>query len=73
MPARLRLALGTADLDLNGDGRVDGVDAALQARLHIWRQERAGDPWTQLPSSIDAARAQVAADITGFTHYAVAY
>jgi hypothetical protein len=72
-PARLKFALGTADPDLNGDGRVDETDAALQAKLHIWRQERVGDPWTQLPSSIDVMRAEVAADIAGFTRYLVAY
>jgi hypothetical protein len=72
-PARLRLALGTADLDLNADGRVDELDAALKAQLHIWRQERAGDPWTRLPSTVDLTRAEVAADIPGFTNYAVAY
>jgi hypothetical protein len=66
-PARLRLALGMADLDLTG------VDASLRSQLHIWRQERTGEPWTQLPSTVDMARGDVAADIPGFTHYVVAY
>ena len=72
-PARLRLALGTADPDLNGDGSVDGQDETLETRLHIWRQEATGDPWTQLRSTVDVGRGDVAADISGFTHYAVAY
>jgi hypothetical protein len=66
-PARLRLALGLADLDLQG------VDSALGAQLHIWRQERAGDPWVQMPSTVDVERGDVTADINGFTNYAVAY
>jgi hypothetical protein len=72
-PARLTMALGTIDPDLNGDGRVDGTDDALEVRLHIWRQERIGDPWTQLPTQFDGSLGTVMADISGFTNYAVAY
>ena len=58
---------------MNGDGSVDGQDETLETRLHIWRQEATGDPWTQLRSTVDVGRGDVAADISGFTHYAVAY
>lgn len=72
-PAHLRLGFGTADPDLNRDGSVDGQDTLLMTQLHIWRQEGILDPWTELPSTVDAQRLEVAADISGFTHYAVAY
>jgi hypothetical protein len=72
-PAQLRLALGSADPDFDGDGSVNAQDDSIEARLHIWRQENTGDPWTQLPSTVDVGAGVVAADISGFTHYAVAY
>jgi hypothetical protein len=72
-PAQLRLALGVLDRDLNGDGRVDAADEALRSQLRIWRQERTGEPWTQMPSTVDLTRSEVAAEIPGFTNYAVAY
>jgi hypothetical protein len=72
-PARLRLGFGNADMDLNGDGSVDGDDAALEAQLHIWQQEDILSPWTELSSTVDADAKVVSADIPGFTHYAVAY
>ena len=72
-PARLRLGFGNADPDLNGDGSVDGDDAALVAKLHIWQQEDILSPWTELSSTVDADAKVVSADIPGFTNYAVAY
>jgi hypothetical protein len=72
-PARLRLGFGNADPDLNHDGTVDGDDDALVAKLHIWQQEDILSPWTELESTVDANAKVVAADIPGFTHYAVAY
>jgi hypothetical protein len=52
---------------------VDGDDAALVAKLHIWQQEDILSPWTELSSTVDADAKVVAADIPGFTNYAVAY
>jgi hypothetical protein len=72
-PARLRLGFGAANPDLNRDGTVDGQDDALLAQLHIWRQEDILDPWTELPGTVDASAKVVAADVSGFTNYAVAY
>jgi hypothetical protein len=72
-PARLRLGFGNADPDLNGDGSVDGDDAALAAKLSIWQQEDILSPWTELSSTVDADAKVVSADIPGFTNYAVAY
>ncbi|MBX6331161.1 MAG: hypothetical protein IRY91_04875 [Gemmatimonadaceae bacterium] len=72
-PAHLTLSLGEIDPDLNADGHVDATDDLLKGELHIWRQEQLGDPWTQLPTQVDLVLGTVAADISGFTNYAVAY
>lgn len=72
-PAKLRMGFGNADPDYNQDGVVDAADTALVPQLHIWRQEGLLDPWVELPGTVDLQRLEVAADISGFTHYAVAF
>jgi hypothetical protein len=72
-PARMTFAYGEADDDVNGDGMVDDDDEALEAGFAIWRQESETEPFTPLPSQLDQPAEQVAADIEGFTRYAVAY
>ena len=72
-PARLWLKFAEADPDLNGDGLVNADDTALLLALRIWRQERPGDPWSTLSSSVDTVSKEVEADIPGFTRYALSY
>jgi hypothetical protein len=72
-PARLWLKYGEADPDLDRDGVVTAADSLLIQQLTIWRQENPGDPWSQLPSTVNLVELEVEADIPGFTRYAVSY
>jgi hypothetical protein len=72
-PARLWLKYGEADPDLDRDGVVTATDSLLIQQLRIWKQEQLGDPWSQLPSTINLVELEVEADIPGFTRYAVSY
>ena len=72
-PARLWLKYGEADPDLNRDGLVTAADTALVLALKIWKQENLGDPWQQLPSTVNLIELELEADRPGFTRYAVSY
>jgi len=72
-PARMTFGYGETDDDVNGDGLVDDDDEALEAAFAIWRQQSETEPFTELPSQVNQAAERVAADIDGFTRYAVAY
>ncbi|MDQ3207486.1 MAG: hypothetical protein M3Q37_02670 [Gemmatimonadota bacterium] len=71
--ARLRFSYGETDDDLDDDGDADAADEAIETTFAIWRQETAGAPYSRIPSTVDTVAEQVAADIDGFTRYAVAY
>jgi hypothetical protein len=72
-PARLRFEFGEADADINGDGLVNATDSTDKQQLRLWRQENTGDPWTPVSSTVDVSLDECAADLLGFTHYAVAF
>lgn len=72
-PAELELTYLRANEDLNGDGRVNGADHAIEDRLRIWRQEEPEDPWLPLASRHDPPAKRLRSSIEGFTRYAIAY
>ena len=72
-PAELRIRWAEADDDINHDGKVDGSDDALRAKLAIWRQEGAKDPWNKLATILKLDVEEAEATLTGFSGYAVAY
>src|SRR3954471_6318045 len=72
-PARLQFEFGEADKDLNGDGAVNTIDAALIPQISTWRQETPGGTWLKIYSAIEIEINEVQADILGFSGYALAY
>jgi hypothetical protein len=72
-PAEVTYSYGETEDDLDGDGDADDDDEAIESTFAIWRQQAAGEPYTAIPSTVDTVAEQVAADIGGFTRYAVAY
>jgi len=62
-PARLRLDYGEAE----------GVDANVESRIAIWRQEQPGDPFVQIGSAVFKDLKEVEASLLGFSRYALAY
>jgi hypothetical protein len=72
-PARLQFEFGEADKDLNGDGAVNTIDAALIPQISTWRQETPGGTWLKINSTLEVEINEVQADITGFSGYALAY
>ena len=72
-PARLQFEFGEADKDLNGDGVINGTDAALIPQISTWRQETVGGEWLKVGSVVEVEINEVQADILGFTGYALAY
>jgi len=72
-PAQLAIWYQDADPDLNGDGRVDATDQALEQQLAIWTQSNKTDPWKQLSSGNDTTQKLVTAALYHFSLYAVSY
>lgn len=72
-PARLQFEFGEADKDLNGDGAVNTIDAALIPQISTWRQETPGGTWLKVNSTLEIEINEVQADISGFSGYALAY
>jgi len=72
-PAELKLSFREKGGDLNDDGRTDAADAAVLARLGLWRREAASAPWVKLSSRTKVETDEIEADIIGFTSYAIAY
>ena len=72
-PGRLKMFFGQCGDDLDGNGKVDGGDDAIQNALSIWRQESLLAPWIKVSSVEVKSNKEVDADIAGFTGYALAY
>ena len=71
--AVLKLNFGETLRDLNGDGVVNALDAAIQKTFRIWRKESLLDPWQPLSSQLLTETNEIQANIAGFTGYACAY
>ena len=71
-PAELEVSYLRANPDLNGDGVVDGLDAALEASLSLWKQESPGDPFEKIGTLKFEELDEVEAEITSFTGFALA-
>jgi hypothetical protein len=73
-PMELAFRYDLAERDLDRDGRVDGKDEELLDRLAIWKQERLGEVFERIPSSVRvSATSELRAEIYGFTRFALAY
>lgn len=70
-PAELEFRMDECDLDLNGDGVMDGADRALLRSSQVFRQETLTDPW--VPQSTLQAVTDFRTKVNGFTRYVVAY
>jgi hypothetical protein len=69
----LKLIYAACGADLNYDGKVDSLDAAIEQQLSIWRQETPFQPWYKLSSVVAKDFKEVNAKLTGFTGYAIEY
>ncbi len=73
-PAKLRMWYTFADLDLNGDGVVDGEDEEIIGEdLALWRLPDDGGAWEKIGSVHYESAMQFKANLTQFSHYAVAH
>lgn len=72
-PAELKLKYDEADDDFDGDGDRDEDDDAVELRLSVWRQERAGDPWERIGTVKTEGLRELTAKLTSFSRYAIAY
>ena len=72
-PGRLKMFFAQCGDDLDGDGKVDSGDDAIQNALSIWRQETPLAPWIKVASAVVKSNKEIDADISGFTGYAVSY
>lgn len=70
---RLKISFAACGDDLNYDGRVDAVDAAMQASLSVWRQEAPFQSWFRMASTVAPAVKEVDTQLGGFTGYALMY
>jgi hypothetical protein len=69
----LRIRYAEAEGDFDDDGDADAEDAAIEARLAIWRQEAPGLPFLRLGTVRFDDLDEVEAELSGFTRYAIAY
>jgi hypothetical protein len=72
-PAELRIHWSKTNPDLNRDGLVNQLDAALEQKLKIWCRENSLTPWFPTPSLLNLLAQTSEVGLTGFTRYAVAY
>ena len=72
-PAELVMFYREADKDYDNDGSVDADDEAIEKRLRIWRQGKAGEQWLEIGGSLSLDSDALTADLNGFSRYAVAY
>ena len=72
-PARLKMFFTEVGDDLDGNGKVDSEDDAIQQQLSIWRRESLLAPWFKVSSVVLKDNKEIDASIGGFTGYALAY
>jgi hypothetical protein len=72
-PANLRIHWSKTNPDVNRDGVVNQLDAALKEKLVIWRRESSLTPWVPTSSLLDLVLKTCLVNLSGFTRYAVAY
>ncbi|MBV9880900.1 MAG: hypothetical protein JO180_10420 [Gemmatirosa sp.] len=72
-PARLKMSFAETDDDVNHDGTVNAVDAALTHTFAVWRRETPTDPWIRMASNVATGAHEVETDVGGFTGYAIAW
>lgn len=71
-PALLRIDYSGYDPDVNGDGTVDAVDAALELNFGIWRRDSPGSLWLPVPSLRLLGQPVIEGRVTHFTGFALA-
>lgn len=72
-PARLALWYGNANLDLNGNGVLDGNDRTLMDQLAIWYQLSPSGSWFKQVSRNDPTQTLVGTQLYHFSEYAVSW
>jgi len=72
-PARLALWYGNANLDLNGNGVLDGNDRTLMDQLAIWYHLSPSASWFKQLSKNDPAQTLVGTELYHFSEYAVSW
>ena len=72
-PALLTMYFGETDHDLNHDGVVNAIDAAIVQTFSIFHQAFTGAPWTRVASTVNTGADEVVAAIPGFSNYVIAY
>jgi hypothetical protein len=72
-PARLAIWYGNANLDLNGNGILDGNDRALVDQLAIWYQLAPSAAWFKQLSRNDPTQTLVGTELYHFSEYAVSW
>ena len=72
-PAELRIEYEATNGDLNGDGRTDSDDDAIERRMALWRQEEPGDPLVKIGTVKTEGLRELKADLTSFSRYFIAY
>jgi hypothetical protein len=73
-PAQLRISYGGVGGDLNGDGLVDGTDAAIESQLlGLWYREGADDGWTRISATQSLSDKSFTSGLQHFSQYAVAW
>jgi hypothetical protein len=72
-PARLALWYGNANLDLNGNGVLDGNDRTLMGQLAIWYQLSPSASWFKQLSRNDPTQTLVGTELYHFSEYAVSW
>jgi len=72
-PAMLALYYENANLDLNGNGVVDGYDRQMIAQFAIWTSASGNNSWSKLVSANDTARTVIGSPIAHFSQYAISW
>lgn len=72
-PAELRIEYAATGGDLNGDGRNDADDSAIEQKIALWRQEQPGDPLVKIGTVKTEGLRELKADLVSFSRYYIAY